>query len=70
MGQRELELEYNVRVLVVCGSATGSVYKYGFKLLYEITVVRVPVKVRKTQSLKLRQTGRAAAVEVRKTRHH
>ena len=33
-------------------------YKYGFKLLYEITVVRVPVKVRKTRSLKL---GPAAA---------
>ena len=34
-------------------------YKYGFKLLYEITVVRVPVKVRKTRSLKL-ERGRAA----------
>jgi hypothetical protein len=35
-----------------------NLYKYGFKLLYEITVVRVPVKVRKTRSLKL---GPAAA---------
>lgn len=29
-------------------------YKYRNKTLYEITVIRVPVKVRKTQSLKLR----------------
>ena len=36
----------------------NDIYKYGFKLLYEITVVRVPVKVRKTRSLKL---GPAAA---------
>ena len=29
-------------------------YKYRNKTLYEITVIRMPVKVRKTQSLKLR----------------
>ena len=56
-----LDRPLSVILRLLLASALGvwrRLYKYGFKLLYEITVVRVPVKVRKTRSLKL---GPAAA---------
>ena len=48
---RALSLRFDP--VVVCEDCTVRRYKYSSKLLYEITVFMVRVKVRKTKSLKL-----------------